>query len=277
MLTIAQITDLHISSARDPLNQTRNAARLSAALAAIHALRPRPAAIIASGDLTDTGDPEEYAALAGLLAGSEIPIHLAIGNHDRRAPLLAAFTSAHLSTDASGFVQYVQEIGELRLVVCDTVEEGNDQGAFCSRRADWLERTLDEAPERPTIVVLHHPPIPCGIQWMDPPQGTPWIATMAGILAGRPQVQAVICGHVHRAYHGVFAGRQVSVCAATSLQLTLDLTALDRRRPDGRQILVGEPPGFALLCWDGASLTVHTCVAGAFGDQITYVTPFERG
>ena len=64
MLTIAQITDLHITTGRDPLNQLRNEQRLRQVLRSIHELRPRPVAIIASGDLADHGDPAEYAALA---------------------------------------------------------------------------------------------------------------------------------------------------------------------------------------------------------------------
>jgi 3',5'-cyclic AMP phosphodiesterase CpdA len=273
MLTIAQITDLHVTTSRDPEGERRNAARLRQVLAAIHARHPRPEAIIASGDLVDAGTPEEYAALAAILADVEIPLYLAAGNHDRRAPLLSAFPAPFTGVDDDGFIQYAVAVGDLRLVVCDTVEEGRDGGAFCERRAAWLARTLDAAPEAPTVVVLHHPPIPSGIQWMDPEPGAAWIARLATVLTGRRQVLTTLCGHVHRAYHGAFAGGIVAVSPATALQLTLDLTPIDPRVPDGRQILIGEPPGYTLLAWDGARLTTHVCVAGSFGDEITYDRP----
>ena len=51
-MTIAQITDLHVTTDRDPVNRWRNAERLNHVLKAIHALKPRPVAIIASGDRT---------------------------------------------------------------------------------------------------------------------------------------------------------------------------------------------------------------------------------
>ena len=277
MLTIAQITDLHIATEADPVNRRRNAARLQAVLAAIHTLRPRPAAIVASGDLADVGDPEEYAALARILEDVEIPVHLTIGNHDRRRPFLDAFEGRFARTDANGFVQYAVDVGALRLVVCDTLDEGRDGAGFCAARAAWLAETLDAAPDHPTVVVLHHPPILSGIQWMDPDPRAEWIVRLEAVLAARRQVQAVICGHVHRAFQGVLAGRIVSVSAATALQLTLDLTPVDRRVADGRQILIGEPPGFTLLTWTGEALITHHGVAGDFPDPITYDRPFDAG
>jgi 3',5'-cyclic AMP phosphodiesterase CpdA len=275
MLTIAQITDLHITVGRNPEVERRNVARLRQVLAAIHDRHPRPLAIIASGDLVDAGSPEEYAALAAIFAEVEIPLFLATGNHDRRAPLLAAFPAPFTAVDDDGFIQYVVVIDDLRVIVCDTLDEGRDGGAFCERRAAWLARTLDEAPEAPTVVVLHHPPIPSGIQWMDPEPGATWIGRLEAVLAGRPRVLTTVCGHVHRAYHGAFAGGIVAVSPATSLQLTLDLTPIDLRVPDGRQILLGEPPGYTLLAWDGARLTTHVCVAGTFGDEVTYDKAFS--
>jgi 3',5'-cyclic AMP phosphodiesterase CpdA len=275
MLTIAQITDLHITTAANPASEVRNAARLRTTLATIHALRPRPAAIIASGDLTDTGTAAEYAALADILRRTDIPIYLGVGNHDRRAGMLDAFAAPMITVDPAGFVQYAVDIGPLRLVMADTVDEGRDEGEFCEARADWLVRTLDAAPGRPTILALHHPPIPCGIQWMDPAPDAPWTRRLAAVVRGREEILTLVCGHIHRPYHGLFAGRLVTISAATSLQLTLNLTAIDRRVPDGRQILLGEPPGFTLLAWDGARLTTHTGVAGDFPDPITYDRPFD--
>ncbi len=277
MLTIAQITDLHISTGADPDSQHRNDTRLRQVLRAIDRLRPRPAAIIASGDLADTGTPEEYGRLAEALATIDIPIYLAMGNHDRRAPLRATFPVMSRGGDAEDFIQYVVELDGLRIVICDTVEEGRDEGAFCETRAAWLADTLDAAPDRPTIIVLHHPPIACGIQWMDPAPDAGWIQRLAAVLEGRKQVLTTICGHVHRPMHALFAGHRLSTSSATALQLTLDLTPVNKSVADGREILIGEPPGFTLLAWDGGVLTTHNCVAGSFPHAITYDVPFNPG
>jgi 3',5'-cyclic-AMP phosphodiesterase len=275
LLTIAQITDLHVTTAADPLNQRRNEDRLRQVMSAIHALRPRPVAIVATGDLVDRGEREEYLELKRLMAASEIPVLYALGNHDHRAAFLSVFDGQGARTDPNGFVQYVEDFGAMRLVVGDTLG-GPNHGEYCEDRAAWLAAVLDEAPDRPTAVVLHHPPIPSGIQWMDPDPASPWIGRLATVLRGREQVKVLLCGHIHRAFSGVFVGRTVSAAAATSIQLTLDLTAVDMHAPDGREILVEEPPAFALLMSSGGDLTTHMCLAGNYTPAVYYDAPFRQ-
>lgn len=276
MLTIAQITDLHITSDKDPLNKARNEARLKTALKAIHALAPRPAAILATGDLVDRGEPEEYAELAKLLETSEIPIHLGVGNHDLRGPLQSFFKAPQVQTDPNGFIQYVLDFDDLRVVMVDTLEEGQNNGAFCAKRAKWLKSTLRKNRRKPTVVALHHPPIASGIRWMDPRPDDSWIIRLAKTLRNQHHVRGVICGHLHRGFHAPFAGTTVSVSPATSIQLTLNLTSVDMRVPDGREILTDEPVGFSLLMWDQGVLTTHVCQAGDFAPAVHYQYPFIK-
>jgi 3',5'-cyclic AMP phosphodiesterase CpdA len=274
VLTIAQITDLHVTTPHDRENHARNEERLRVVLRAIHALRPRPVAIMASGDLVDNGDPAEYAELKAILADVEIPIYFAMGNHDRRASFKAAFDHG-FEVDAEGFVQYAVDFEGLRIVVCDTLDEGHDRSGFDAGRARWLAETLDADPTTPTVVFMHHPPILSGVQWMDPEPDAPWIAALAEVLSGRDHVRAVLCGHVHRPFHGLLAGHVVATSPATSIQVTLDLTDIDMRRPDGREILVAEPPGYTLVMADAGRGTTHTCVAGDFAGAVAYTRPFN--
>ncbi|HEY3950688.1 metallophosphoesterase [Phenylobacterium sp.] len=274
MLTIAQITDLHVTTAADPLSQMRNEQRLRQVLASIHALKPRPVAIIASGDLVDHGKPEEYAALKAILAEAEIPIYFALGNHDRRAPFLEVFGGPFAPLDETGLVQYAVDFDGLRMVVCDTLSEGHQFSGFDEARAAWLARTLDADRSTPTIVVMHHPPILSGVRWMDPDPDAPWIGLLAETLREREQVRVVLCGHVHRAFHGLLAGRPVATAPASSIQVTLDLRPVDMGRPDGRELLTAEPPGYVLVAAENGRVTTHICVAGAFEPAVAYTRPF---
>jgi len=274
VLTIAQITDLHVTTSRDPLNQLRNEQRLRQVLRSIHELKPRPAAIIASGDLVDHGEPAEYAQLKTILAEAEIPIYFAVGNHDRRAAFLEAFAGPGALCDENGLIQYAVDFGELRMVVCDTLEEGNDRSGFTEARAAWLSATLAADPTTPTIVILHHPPIVSGVKWMDPDPKAPWIAHLADAIRGHEQVRVVLCGHVHRAFHGLLAGQVIATAPATSIQVTLNLSPVDMDRPDGREILVAEPPGYVLVMADEGQVTTHVCVAGDFEPAVAYTRPF---
>jgi 3',5'-cyclic AMP phosphodiesterase CpdA len=277
MLTVAQITDLHICSDRHPENRDRAEARLRQVLRAIMAARPRPVAIIASGDLVDAGEVEAYQALWRIFAEeTDLPIYPAVGNHDHRENLIKSSDWPE-SRLHDGFVQYTADVAEdLRLVVCDTLEQGHSGGGFCRARAAWLKQTLDQEPDRPTLVVLHHPPIASGIPWMDPKPGEPWIARLVAALEGQHQVRVVMCGHVHRAFTRALAGRTITVAPATDIQLTLDLSPIDMTRPDGREILLAEPPGYALHMWDNGEITTHFCVAGPYPTAARYEHRFKK-
>ena len=274
MLTIAQITDLHVTTGHDPLSQLRNAQRLRQVLRSIEELRPRPVAIIASGDLADHGEAAEYAEVKSILGETDIPIYFAVGNHDRRTAFMNAFEGPGAQRDDNGFIQYVVDFDGLRMVVCDTLEEGKHGAGFCEKRAAWLAAALDAEPDTPTIVVLHHPPILSGVKWMDPDPDAPWIARLSEVIRGREQIRVLLCGHVHRPFHGLLAGQVVATAPATSIQVTLNLSPVDMQKPDGREILVDEPPGYVLVMADEGRVTTHICVAGDFAPAVAYTRPF---
>ena len=67
-MLIGQITDLHIStpgSVNDRLFRTPE--HLTRAVAHLNGLTPRPDVVLATGDLVERGEPEEYARLRSLL------------------------------------------------------------------------------------------------------------------------------------------------------------------------------------------------------------------
>jgi 3',5'-cyclic-AMP phosphodiesterase len=273
LLTIAQITDLHITNGSRPKEQARNTARLHTALAAIRELKPPPAAILVTGDMVDLGQADEYAALKQILATIDIPIYFGVGNHDSREAFRQAFPETPV--DENGFIQYAVMIGDLRIVMCDTLE-GKENGGFCEKRAQWLARTLDEAPDTPTVLALHHPPVPSGIVWIDEPADAPWLKRLADVIRDRRQIRTLICGHMHRSYNGQFAGHVVAVSSATSIQLALDLRPIDLRVPDGRELLTERMPGYSLLVWNNDSLSVHSCPAGDYPAAVHYTAPFIK-
>ena len=276
MLTIAQITDLHITTSESPLDQARNRERLHQTLRSIEAQRPRPLAIIATGDLVDHGRIEEYAALKAILAQTDLPIYLAVGNHDNRLAALSQFSAPNIVSDSNGFIQYTLEFEEYRIVICDTLNEGREDGAFCEQRAQWLDQTLTDRPGTPTLIALHHPPIASGIRWMDPDPSAEWIVRLDRILSQHSQVCAVTTGHLHRAFVRRFANSLVTVSPATSIQLTLDLRPVDMRVPDGREILTEEPPGFMIHMFDAGEITSHFCVSGPWPSAVNYTYPFVK-
>lgn len=217
---------------------------------AIGTLPRVPDAIVATGDLTEHGTGAEYGLLAELLAPLAMPVFLLVGNHDDRDALRRAFAQHRYLSGEDGFVQYVVEDFPVRLVALDTVVPGADGGALCARRLQWLERTL-AASARPTIVAQHHPPFATGLAVMDR-MGLAQPHAEAAVIGRHPQVERVLCGHVHRGSCARFAGTIASTCPSTAHQLLADLS------PEATLRFSAEPAGFQLHLWDGAQLVSHT-------------------
>ena len=55
----------------------------------------------------------------------------------------------------------------MRFLALDTLKEGAKTGELCERRLAWLADRLAEAPDRPTVILMHHPPFKTGVPFMD--------------------------------------------------------------------------------------------------------------
>ncbi|MDB5738144.1 MAG: phosphodiesterase [Sphingomonas bacterium] len=252
-MLIAQISDLHLGFvADDP--QEMNAVRLDAVIDRILSLPRQPDLMLATGDLVERGDLPSYRRLRDKLSRVPFPVHYALGNHDLRAAFLDIFPE---TPTAEGFVQYALDAGPIRLLVLDTLEEGRHGGSFCEARAAWLVERLEEAPNRPTLVVLHHPPIPTGIGWMTTDPREPWAERLASAIQGRTNVLGLVCGHVHRPILAPFAGVSVAVCPSTAPAVEIGLEPIAPDVLDGRPMIVNTAPAYALHLWEGDRLVTH--------------------
>jgi len=179
---------------------------------------------------------------------------MCLGNHDLGGPFRKQFPDV---PTVDGFVQYEVDLPELRLLFLDTLEEGRHGGSFCETRAAWLSERLSEENSKPTILVLHHPPIESGIDWMNTHPDEPWVARLADTVAGHYQVKGMITGHLHRNISTWWRDISLAICASTAPQVALDLKPIDPENPDGRNMIVADPPAIALHWWNGRQLVSH--------------------
>jgi 3',5'-cyclic AMP phosphodiesterase CpdA len=258
-MLIAQITDVHLGF--EPGNPDElNRRRLDTALRTLSEMVPRPDLLLATGDLADMGDDlDSYTRLKEAVAGLPFPAYYALGNHDGRDAFRAAFPDAPMP---GGFHQYALDAGDLRILVLDTLEEGRHGGAFCETRAAWLSARLAEAPGRPTLLVLHHPPIESGHSWMTENPEAGWVRRLEAVVAAQSNIVAIIAGHLHRPVVTRWAGTTLAVCPSTAPQVALDFQPIDPDRPDDRPMIVADPPWFAIHHWDGRRLATHFDTAG---------------
>ena len=89
------------------------------------------------------------------------------------------------------------------------------EGYLCAERLAWLEQRLAEAPERPTLIFMHHPPFLTGLAPLDTIGLTN--ADMLGAVIARHPAQIRMRAHRRREW------------AAKSIQKDIDR---DRQRDD---------------------------------------------
>jgi 3',5'-cyclic AMP phosphodiesterase CpdA len=255
---IAQITDTHIKPpGQIAYRRVDTAAYLRRAVAHL-AQGPRPDVVLVTGDLVDAGTAVEYSLLRSILDGLPAPYYLIPGNHDARQPLVAAFADHTYLPKDGEFVHYVVDDYPVQLIALDTIIPGDPGGEICDRRATWLAERLAEAPDRPTVIFMHHPPFMTGIAHMDA-IGLVGSERLAEVVRRHPQVERILCGHLHRSIQMRFAGTIASTAPSTAHQVALDLT------PDGPSAFVMEPPGYQLhLFRPGAGIVSHTVTIGDF-------------
>jgi len=233
------------------------AAMLRDAIAHLNRLNPQPGVVLITGDLADKGERAAYAHLRQILADLAAPFFIIPGNHDRIAEFRLAFADqAYLPADGD-FIQYAIDSLPLRLVALDSVVQGRTRGNVCNERLAWLDHTLAQRPDAPTLVMMHHAPFVTGLPHIDE-VGMEGSAELEQVIARHPQVERVLCGHVHRSTQIRFGGTIASSCPSTAHQAALDL------RADGMDSFTLEPPGFQLHRWTGRTLFTHTLNIGTF-------------
>ena len=73
-----------------------------------------------------------------------------------------AFSDHAYLPQTGEFLHYTIEDYLVRIVALDSIVPGQRKGAFCGRRLAWLERVLEQAPRKPTLLLIHQPPFDIG-------------------------------------------------------------------------------------------------------------------
>ncbi len=188
-LRFAQITDIHVSTQRRclPEDLREDLARILD--------NDELDFLIASGDLTAGGAPEEFAAFREIVDALPIPVYTAAGNHDDDSGV-----EANSYQQALGPLYYSADVGPLHLVIYDGeawqrqgLDTGGNVEAFpwiASSVDDWLDADLAaQPPDRPILLVNHFP----------------WGEQLYRRLHGH-RVVAVLSGHWHSSRRCVDSG-----------------------------------------------------------------------
>ncbi len=264
-MLLAQISDLHVVASGTLLfDRIDTSGFLRRAVAHLNALDPRPDFVLITGDLTEGGSPAEYDHLRALLRELQIPWAVMPGNHDDRANFRQAFADQPYLPRDGEFLHYTNEHLPLRLIALDTLIPGAAGGALCRVRLDWLAARLDEKPDQPTVVAMHHPPSSTGLVEMDAIKCDNG-AALGAIVARHPQIERIICGHVHRPITVRWHGTVVTTVSGIAHQVALDL------RTGSPTAWIMEPPALHLHQWRAdLGLVTHQSYIGDHGPPTPY-------
>lgn len=244
-MRIVQLSDLHLTvDGRLLYDRVDTEAAFLAAVQRLRGLAPVPDLVVLSGDLANDGDAGTYRRLRAILADLAMPYAVMPGNHDRRAELRAAFPEQAWAGDPLCCQR--RDVGEATLLLLDSVVPGEEGGDIGADQIAWLDAACPG--RRPVLLCLHHPPFDIGVPGMDAIRCR-GEGELADWLRRRPNVAAVLCGHVHRLVATLFAGRPAYTAPSTAHQIALQ---------DGPLAYTLEPGGFLLHDWQpGARLVTH--------------------
>lgn len=244
-MLIAQLSDIHLKPqgvlAYDIADTS---AALIRAVEHINNLDPRPDVVLATGDLVDGGEPESYDLLRQLLAPLQPPLYIVPGNHDHKPSLEKTFPNHEylknpIREGDHHYICYAVESYPVRFIGLDTVTPGKHGGGLGPERLAWLEHTLAEKPEAPTIIFMHHPPFASAIGHMDE-DGFEGRRELSNLIDMYPKVDRLLCGHIHRTFFRRFGGTIAAGCPGIGMQIVLDL------RVEAPSVFIMEPPAIML-------------------------------
>ncbi|MEW8462404.1 MAG: 3',5'-cyclic-AMP phosphodiesterase [Candidatus Thiodiazotropha endolucinida] len=196
-----------------------------------------PDFILATGDLVHDASDTGYKRLLGRLQLTEIPTYCLPGNHD-----IPGKMKQILNQDNVHCIPSVQTKG-WSLIFLDSTIAKSDGGRIDESQLELLSVLLRAHPDKHTMICMHHHPVPVGSRWMD---------TMVlenpdaffKLIDANPQVQAVLCGHIHQAFDTEYRGVRLMGSPSTCVQFIprVDDFAIDAI-PPGYRWLSLQPDG----------------------------------
>jgi Icc protein len=231
-LFVAQITDTHLFA--DPHQEKKGvvtAQSLQSVLERIEQLQPQPDLLLLTGDLSQDETPESYQYLQSVVSPLAIPTYWIPGNHDDLLLMEQILNQSPIFPHKS-FQQ-----GGWQFILLNSTVPGCVYGELSRSSLEWLDVQLQNSNQLPTLIALHHPPLPVNSAWMDniSLQNSDELLT---ILDRYPQIRLVIFGHIHQEFERKRQGIHYLGTPSTGFQFAPNLQEFQ---------LDNLPPGFRLF------------------------------
>ena len=217
-MIVAQISDTHIYLPEPEGSQRLRDLKLTIEM--INLLDPQPDLVIHTGDISHNATEEEYLAAKKLLNKLKAPLFVIPGNRDRREMMSNIFAPSIGKCNQVPFIQYTLDQWDTKIILLDTLDEGDRLGTLCNKRLDDLAHILNADKEKPAAIFMHHPPYDV-VEAPEPFQfdSLETLEKLGKILENNSQIQGIYCGHSHRATTGSFCNINALTVPALSIDL----------------------------------------------------------
>lgn len=270
---LMQLTDLHVQVGP---GDHAAATRVAQAIELVRRMSQdvEVAGVLVTGDLANAGTDAEHdraVELLGPLLELGFPVLPLVGNHDDRPTLRRSFGALPGVAELGGerHLQYVWNVDSWRVLVLDTQHTGHDDGKLCDTRHEWLVAQLADAPDAPTVLAMHHPPVAIGIPALDAIGiRRDHADRLRDVVRANAQIELVVCGHVHRPAQSRLAHAPVFACPSVFYPARPDMRA-------GREIaLVDGPVGVGVhVRTEDGSIASHVRMIGDVPTEQRVIAP----
>lgn len=212
-LRVLQLTDPHLMAGSDGTLlgvNTRNS--LDAVIAEVLRSHGQPDLILATGDLAQDGSQEAYRFLGERLGAFNCGSAWLAGNHDDAARLYAI--AAEYGASQRHIVQ-----GGWQFILLDSSVPGQVYGELAESELSFLAERLEQNPDLPALVTLHHHPVDVGADWMQD-IGLRNRDAFWQVIDRFPQVKVVLWGHIHQNLEQQRKGVHLMATPSTCIQFT---------------------------------------------------------
>lgn len=188
--------------------------------------------IVATGDLVQDQSPEAYQHFAKGIERLPAPCVWLPGNHDYQPAMVSSLKLAGISSAKEILIG-----DEWQILMLDSQLQDVPHGELSEQQLEWMKSCLDKRPQRITLVMLHHHPLPSGCTWLDQ-HSLRNSHILADYLKGYPQVKVMLCGHIHQEMDEYWHGIRLLATPSTCVQFKPHCTnfALDTVAPGWRYL-----------------------------------------
>lgn len=230
-IRLLQLTDMHLfKTAQESLLGVNTWQSYQAVIDAVIAEQRPIDLVIATGDLAQDHSPEAYHAFAKGIRRLQKPCVWLPGNHDFQPAMVKTLANEGICDQKSVLLG-----DQWQLLLLDSQVHGVPHGLLSDYQLQWLREALARHPQRHTVILLHHHPIPSGCTWLDT-HSLRNSHELAEVLQDYPLANTVVCGHIHQEMDDLWQGRRVLSTPSTCVQFRPQCTGftIDNQSPGWR-------------------------------------------